>query len=519
MTRPMTILLLLSAFLLGGCALIKSRFEADHALIFNCEELGAHLYDYAPEGFERADDAGQSNAGETAVAGAPATPVQPASILSPQWRADAAYVENLVTPGTATDAANSANADDPMLAAMTGLSSESLVESSGSVPPSNVLLLSGGGQWGAFGAGFLSELHLQGQMPRLTAINGISTGAMQSLYIAAGRAEDYTALRHDYQLAATDYSQPESTVGTLLNGRKASLAPLRSLLETRLCPNGIGAACTLIDAIRTSPSQLFIGMVAAESGRFHYVDVQGLLRDIKAHHDDADANRRAQQCVTGVALASSSIPVMLQRVRMNYRLRGAPSAWRSDIFYDGGTRYSVFDATIAHRADIATTARAQFTEMRRRQRLGPQYDNGPAPVIIHPVALATSTSAVDGAERATSPSDVQLYIIRNGPLAPIANSDINRDGSILAAAMRGYAILVNQSEIISIRAMRIYRPTGQIRYITADNYVQDDECRTQYQRSREDDVAFSQPFMQCLVRLGTDAARSNSWRDMPPIRP
>ncbi|MCB2089301.1 MAG: hypothetical protein KDD98_10810 [Sphingomonadaceae bacterium] len=55
-----------------------------------------------------------------------------------------------------------------------------------------MLLLSGGGGWGAFGAGFMQAWSHDSDapMPRLAAVTGISTGALQGLFVASGRIDD-----------------------------------------------------------------------------------------------------------------------------------------------------------------------------------------------------------------------------------------------------------------------------------------------------------------------------------------
>lgn len=436
------------AGILSGCALSPP----DHALNFDCEPLGAHLHDYAPDGFS-----------ETGA-----------------FNPDAKW--------TGTESAR--DRLDPMEQAMigapaaAGTGTEALVPRTAPVTaPSNVLLLSGGGQWGAFGAGLLSQLQQQGDLPEFTAVNGISTGAMQALYVAAGRPEDYLALSDVYQLSADHYVRHNGGLSPLWRGSRATFAPLRSLLESRLCPAGTDAPCPLIDAIRQSPRNLFIGMVQAQSGRFAYVDVRGLLVAIDGDSRLSQRAKRtvAQQCVTAVAMGSSSIPVMLQRVRIHYV--DHDGSQRHDIFYDGGVRYSVFDATIAAYAQNAS---------RRR--------------------LANAVAADSAAAVEVAP--VNLYIVRNGPLRPFADDHINNSGSILDAAMRGYALMVNQSEIMSIRAMRLYNRTGAIRYVTADGYTGNADCVEHAGTSRKHQLQFYQPFMQCLASHGADIARAGGWQQL-----
>ena len=53
----------------------------------------------------------------------------------------------------------------------------------------DMLLLSGGSQNGAFGAGFIDGWHSTGTMPQFEVVTGISTGALQSTGAFIGRPD------------------------------------------------------------------------------------------------------------------------------------------------------------------------------------------------------------------------------------------------------------------------------------------------------------------------------------------
>ncbi|MFW5680083.1 MAG: patatin-like phospholipase family protein [Pseudomonadota bacterium] len=71
----------------------------------------------------------------------------------------------------------------------------------------DLLLLSGGADWGAFGAGYLARWHELGAdaaipMPEFDLVAGISTGALIGTYVAAGTPERYAGIETFYR--ATD---------------------------------------------------------------------------------------------------------------------------------------------------------------------------------------------------------------------------------------------------------------------------------------------------------------------------
>ncbi len=92
----------------------------------------------------------------------------------------------------------------------------------------DILLLSGGGSWGAFGAGFLngwSSLpvdHPQA-MPRFDLVSGVSTGALMSPFALIGTPAYLTRLENVYRSCSDEWAPVRSII---------SLASANSLLDT-----------------------------------------------------------------------------------------------------------------------------------------------------------------------------------------------------------------------------------------------------------------------------------------------
>lgn len=342
-----------------------------------------------------------------------------------------------------------------------------------------LLLLSGGGQWGALGTGFLNRLHKCGELPQFTFISGVSTGALQALFLAGtSRPEQaeqmFAALTRNYAPASErQIVNRNAQALAALTGSVAGSAPLRRRIEEALCPRADGRPgegdCTqspmlkLLASPGTPPTLL--GFVDARNGGFRFVDVRALARL---------PGRTAQQCIVGAALASAAVPVFYQQVRIGKR-----------AYMDGGARQSVFEAAIAERAATVAAARA------------------PA-----------------GARPFTPP----LYVIRNGPTIVGRDTAIDGQADALSAALRTQSIMVNALEVGSIAALRLSFPSSPIHLATADGWDRPaaeggPACRKNFHDGRDrKGMMFNPTFMQCLQRFGAAKAdRAQPWIALPTV--
>ena len=118
------------------------------------------------------------------------------------------------------------------------------------------------------------------------------------------------------------------------------------------------------------------------------------------------------------------------------------------------------------------------------------------------------------------PPPMPIYAVRNGPT--IALPDHKPDGSpedALTLGQRAYAIMVNQSEVSALAAIRLEQPMGKYYVITADGYDRPDwdiagsasphpnVC------TKQNGPMFDPKFMECLRGFGAtkaDRARAGS---------
>ena len=340
-----------------------------------------------------------------------------------------------------------------------------------------VLLLSGGGQWGAFGAGFLSRLAEKGKIPNFFIVTGVSTGGLQAMFVGTDDPNRWDWLQRAYRIDhEKDVVKRNSKGMAIVTGSFAGLEPLRARVENALCPAGMEQdSCPTIDALKTTNRQILVGYIEARSGDFFYSDVSQIAED--AETTDARA------CITGATMASAAMPVTFQQVRI-----GQNGEYRA--YYDGGVRQSVF-ASFAEQ--IARIARASETGMKLE-----------------------------------SVGDLPFYVVRNGPtklLNEKGSDKADRSADALTAAERAQQIVTNQLEVGSIAALRIQKPTGSIRFISADGWEdhpyttrdgRDTTCGNI--RAGLKGAMFDPDFMGCLMSYGrTRADASSPWRELMEI--
>jgi len=333
-------------------------------------------------------------------------------------------------------------------------------EAAARVAPST-LMLSGGGSWGAFGAGFLKQLG----KTDWRVVTGVSTGSLQGLFVAAG---DYDRMVTEYRIGAQeDLALTNGLLSMLAKGSEYDLAPLRAKLFGYLLDGG-GAEVPFVRMARPSAPHLFIGMVEAGTGDLKVVSITDMVRSVYVEGVTPDPGKVKDlaDCVAGVALASSSIPVRLTPVQIDGR-----------TYMDGGVRSSIFHAGVARRHALLS-------------------QTGPAP---------------------------DIYVIRNGPTVVfddkkeegVRKVDVRPD--LLRVGLRGYSTIVNQSELMSIAALRLIYPRGTIRVMTADGFNTGPDNPAPCGERPES--VFEPAFMSCLIRWGSyKAAPTPKWIELGQVQ-
>jgi hypothetical protein len=95
----------------------------------------------------------------------------------------------------------------------------------------NMLSLSGGGQNGAFGAGFLIGWRESGRRPEFDFVGGVSTGALLATHALLGTPDDDAVLEQMYtQVTDKDIFVSRSVFDVLSSDSLRDTAPLRALI-------------------------------------------------------------------------------------------------------------------------------------------------------------------------------------------------------------------------------------------------------------------------------------------------
>ncbi len=361
-------------------------------------------------------------------------------------------------------------------------------------PDCNVLLLSGGGQWGAYGAGLFDTLsrHSANELalPGIGVITGISTGSLQALMLMVALDPKQTPAMRRFALdrLVWGYSPERESevvhnaglISVPLFGSAAGTAPLRRRVIQALMPGGDES---LIEALGQSSIDGFVGFVEAERGVFRYAEVKELV-------NTAPSAAAAAEALAAATMASSAMPVFHQQLRV------AGSDGKALSLYDGGVRRSVFfDRAMAA---VDQEVREMMTKAHRGEH-----------------ALASMEQASFAQEYEDKAPTV--YVVRNGPTARKKDDRLNTSSGPLKNGQRGYDLLVNESEIGAIAGLRLNNPYGRILLTSADRY---DTFPSDVGENFKKDEMFKPAFMARLRDLGRHKAERDGgpWWPLSTIR-
>jgi predicted patatin/cPLA2 family phospholipase len=186
----------------------------------------------------------------------------------------------------------------------------------------NILVLSGGGKWGAYGAGLLDAWSDQSDAPlprpRFDVVTGISTGALQSTFAFLGSETDENLVEAYSIQREAQLARRHGSLFFLRHGSMASLQPLIGYARQRAEP--------FFERVAQEHRQgrvLLVGLVDALDGRLYAADLTRIAAEL--------SGEERANCYVGALLASAAIPVVFTQVRINNR-----------PYFDGGVRQSVF---------------------------------------------------------------------------------------------------------------------------------------------------------------------------------
>jgi Patatin-like phospholipase len=247
----------------------------------------------------------------------------------------------------------------------------------GPLPPSAYLAISGGGDDGAFGAGFLNGWTKAGTRPQFKLVTGISTGALISPFAFLGSMYDAQLRLFYTTISMQDVAVERSVLSVLFDDAMADNTPLRNLVKKYVTQD-------VVDAVAAEHAKgriLLIGTTNLDARR----PVLWNLTKIAASRHPG-----ALKLFQEVLIASAAIPGTFPPVMIDVEVDHKPF---QEMHVDGGTVAQVFIYPAAIR--ITEFAREHGLERERtlyiirNARLDPQWaqvDRRVLPIAFRAVA-------------------------------------------------------------------------------------------------------------------------------------
>ena len=198
---------------------------------------------------------------------------------------------------------------------------------SGPLPPAYFLAISGGGDNGAYGAGFLNGWTASGKRPEFKVVTGVSTGALIAPFAFLGPKYDYVLEKVYTQTSQKDIFKKRGMIkGALFGDAMADTRPLANVIASYVNQQ-------LLDEIAAEYAKgrvLLVGTANLDS-------LDPVIWNMTAIAASKDA--RAMQLFRSVLLASASIPGAFPPVMIDVDVGGVR---HQEMHVDGGTMAQVF---------------------------------------------------------------------------------------------------------------------------------------------------------------------------------
>ncbi|MGD1953890.1 MAG: patatin-like phospholipase family protein [Sphingomonadales bacterium] len=191
----------------------------------------------------------------------------------------------------------------------------------------NVLLMSGGGPWGAYGASFMESWQREAPSayPEFALVTGVSTGALIAPFVVID----------DLPGAVEAYSIAEETVlverrsFTALLGKLAILdkTPLSERIDAMFAPGAPDGRFSKLVTRLSAPDApaLLLGVVSLDDSQFYAINVNTMVGD------SSFSEEALYDCFKASLLASAAVPLAFD-----------PEFIDRNAYIDGGVRLSAF---------------------------------------------------------------------------------------------------------------------------------------------------------------------------------
>jgi predicted acylesterase/phospholipase RssA len=196
----------------------------------------------------------------------------------------------------------------------------------GSAAPAHFLVISGGGDNGAFSAGLLVGWSARGDRPQFNLVTGISTGALTAPFAFLGREYDSTLRELYTQITPGDVFTKRDLLAAVSNDAMADTTPLGNMISRYLDQ-------PMIDQIAEEYRRgrlLLIATTNLDQGRPVIWNIGAIA---ESRHP------RARELIVKVLLASAAIPGMFPPVMFDVEIDGKP---HQEMHVDGGAMAQAF---------------------------------------------------------------------------------------------------------------------------------------------------------------------------------
>jgi hypothetical protein len=197
-----------------------------------------------------------------------------------------------------------------------------------SFPKKSVLVLSGGGSYGAYCAGFLAGWTDSGTRPEFDVVTGISTGALIGVLTFLGPEFDAEVRQITTTLRTEDVYRRRRILQTLLGESIAISDPLKELITRSTSADRLAR----IAAEHAKGRRLYVGTSDLETRRQVVWDLGAIA---------AQGTSESQDLFRKIVLASASIPAFFPPVQIPVTVDGVTTIERH---IDGGVSSSMFFA-------------------------------------------------------------------------------------------------------------------------------------------------------------------------------
>ena len=251
---------------------------------------------------------------------------------------------------------------------------------SGSLPSVALLAISGGGDNGAFAAGFLNGWTKEGTRPQFKLVTGVSTGALVAPFAFLGPEYDKKLKEFYTSISLKDIAKKRSILAVMTNDAMADNTPLKNLVKKNIDQ-------AMLDAIAAEDAKgrmLLVGTVDLDARRPVIWNITKIA---------ASGHPGSLDLVRSLLIASSAIPATFPPVMIDVEVGGKKY---QEMHVDGNTAAQVFVYPMAVRlnevAEAAGVHRERKLYVLRNARLDPEWAQVERRTL--PIALQAVTTLI-----------------------------------------------------------------------------------------------------------------------------